>query len=206
MISEAELEVKQNVRLTTRERGKIVERREGHNIFLNIGREWFARLVAYQSFDPLVPATDNRISYMGLGIGGTRQIAMERAQADPLLSAYPGSNQQTDEDPAVLRLERPVRVSGGASTYPGVAADRWLGQIQAPADHSKPGEVTFRRLFGPLEVSYAPFLVCPVSEVGLYHAGSGPGAYNNTAVAYDTFESLAKTTAVELEIVWTLSF
>ena len=206
MLSTDQIEVKQNLRLTLRERGKVVDRREGHNIWLNLGREWMARLMAYQSFEPLLAETDHRIRYMGLGIGGNRQLAMERANAEPLVSAYPGTNQQTDEDVGVLRLERPVRVSGGASTYPGVAADRWLGQIQAPADHSKPSEVTFRRLFGSLEVGYPPFLVCPVSEVALYHAGAAPGVWNNTAVAYDTFESLAKTTAVELEIVWTLSF
>ena len=206
MLSVDAIEVKQNLTLTLRERGKILDRRVGHNIWLNLGREWMARLVAYQNFNPLEPATDHRIRYMGLGIGGNRQIAMDRVSADPLATAYPGSNQQTDEDVNVLRLERPVRIAGGSTTYPGVATDTWIGQVQAPAEHPSPTKVTFRRLFGTLDVSYAPFLVVPVSEIAMFHAGADPGVWNNTAIAYDTFESLAITSAVELETVWTLSF
>jgi hypothetical protein len=49
------LQVESNLSLVLRERGKIKERRDGHNIWLNLGREFLARLVAYQSFSPLTP-------------------------------------------------------------------------------------------------------------------------------------------------------
>src|SRR5688572_24229521 len=132
--------VKSNLFLTMRERGKIVARREGHNIFLDYGREWLAGLIAYASFSPDVAEDDRRVRYMGLGIGGTRQIAPEFANTPPLTDygpgAVPGTGgfSQTDTDPALVQLERPVRISGtsGSGTHPG---DAWIGQVQAPVVH-----------------------------------------------------------------------
>ena len=189
------IEVKQNLRLTTRERGKIVDRREGHNIWLNLGREYLAKLISYKTFIPPVFEEDARIRYMGLGIGGTRQLAVGiqpgSANVAPLTPAYAGTNTQTDVDPTVTTLERPVRLSGSSTNYPGLAGDTWLGQIQAPADHSIPTQVTFRRVF---------------SEIGLLTSASVPNFYKNTLVAYDTFDSLSKTSAFSLEVDWTIRF
>lgn len=206
MHTASEIEVKSNLILTARERGKIVQRREGHNIWLNLGREYLASLIAYGSFGPLSPERDDRIRYMGLGIGGSRQIALGVANADPLLTAYPGTNVQTDIDATVTRLERPVRVAGSSDPYPGQVGDTWLGQVQAPATHLTPTSVTFQRLFGETDVSYAPFLSVPVSEIMLFTGNANPGVHNNIGVAYDTFDSLSKTNAFELEILWTIRF
>lgn len=200
------VEVKQNLRLVMRERGKIVARRDGHNIWLDLGREYLASLIAYAAFSPLTPERNDRVQYMGLGIGGNRQLAPGTVNVAPLVLSYPGSNAQTDTDPTVVRLERPVRVSGGANAYPGTISDVWLGQVQAPAVHSTATSVTFERLFTSTEVSYDPFLSVPVSEVMLFTAAANLNLYNNTGIAYDTFDSLAKTTAFELAINWTLKF
>ncbi len=70
-----DIQINLNLNLTMRERGKIVARREGHNIFLNAGRAWISRLISYATFSPLVAEDDDRIRYMGLGIGGSRQLA-----------------------------------------------------------------------------------------------------------------------------------
>jgi hypothetical protein len=204
------IEVKQNLRLTTRERGKIVDRREGHNIWLNLGREYLAKLISYKTFIPPVFEEDARIRYMGLGIGGTRQLAVGiqpgSANVAPLTPAYAGTNTQTDVDPTVTTLERPVRLSGSSTNYPGLAGDTWLGQIQAPADHSIPTQVTFRRVFSEIELNYPPFLSVPLSEIGLLTSASVPNFYKNTLVAYDTFDSLSKTSAFSLEVDWTIRF
>lgn len=202
----ATVETKTNLSIVARERGKIVARREGHNIWLDLGREYLASLIAYSSFSPLTPERNDRVRYMGLGIGGSRQVAPGVANTTPIITAYPGSNAQTDTDPTVVRLERPVRVTGGSTAYPGVISDLWLGQIQAPAVHATPTQVTFQRLFTILEVSYLPFQSVPLSEVMLYTHAANPNVYNNTGVAYDTFDTLSKTDAFELEISWTISF
>lgn len=201
------VEVKQNVLITTRERGKLVGRREGHNIWVDLGREYLAGLIACTSFGPDVGERDDRIKYIGFGIGGTRQNAPGVSGVAPMSTAYPGTNAQTDEDPSVTTLERPVRISGTTLVPPYDAADVWLGQVQAPAPHGTPTEVTFRRLFSSAEISYATFLTVPLSEVGLYTSAANPvGVPLNTLVAYDTFDTLSKTSSFELEVVWTIRF
>lgn len=202
----ATIEVKQNVHLIARERGKIVARRDGHNIWVNLGREYLAGLIAYASFGPDTPERNDRIRYMGVGIGGTRQVALGVANAAPLVTAYPGSNARTDTDPTVTTLERPVRLTGSSNAYPGLGGDVWVGQVQAPATHVTATEVTFKRLFTQLEVSYNPFLTVPLSEVGLFTGAANPNVFNNLLVAYDTFDTLSKTNAFELEIDWTVRF
>jgi hypothetical protein len=202
----ATVQAKSNLHLTVRERGKIVARRAGHNIWLDLGREYLASLLAYRSMNPLAPERDDRIRYMGLGIGGTRQVALGVANAPPLAGAYPGSNLQNDTTPSVTRLERPVRISGSGDPYPGRAGDAWLAEVQAPAGHVVPTQVTFKRLFTQLDVSYPPFLSVPLSEIGLLTSAADAGSFANTLVAYDTFDTLSKTDAFELEVDWTVRF
>jgi hypothetical protein len=200
-----DIEVRQNVTIIARSRGKIVTMRKGHNIFLDLGREWLAHLISLASLGPDVPERSDRIKYMALGIGGTRQIALTHANAAPYGTIYPGSNAQTDVDPTVTTLERPVRVSGSEQAYPGIAGDAWVGAVQAPPEFDA-GAVTFRRLFTATDVSYGSFASVPVSEVGLLTSAADPENYLNTLVAYDTFDTISKTGDVELEIVWTLRF
>jgi len=202
------VEAESNLSLTMRERGKLTGApwRRVHNIWLNLGREYLASLICYTSFSPLTPERDDRVRYMGLGIGGSRQIAPGVANTAPIVTAYPGSNAQVDTDPNISRLERPVRLSGGSAAYPGTISDVWLGQVQAPATAPDSTSRTFNRLFGQLDISYAPFLSVPVSEVGLFTNAANPNIYNNTMIAYDTFDTLSKTDAFELEVSWTIRF
>lgn len=205
-IVEKTIQVKSNLRITIRERGKIVGRRQGHNIWLNLGREYLASLIAYSSFGPLTTERDDRIRYMGLGIGGTRQLALGTANANPLLTAYPGTNNQTDIDGTVSRLERPVRVTGGSDPYPGLGTDNWLGQAQAPAEHPTTTQTRFRRLFTETDISYAPFLTVPLSEIMLFTNNASINVFNNPGVAYDTFDTISKTSSYGLETDWTIRF
>lgn len=201
------IEVKSNLKLTMRDRGKIVARREGHNIWVDLGREYLASLIAYSSFSPDVFERSDRIRYMGLGIGGTRQLAPGVANSSPMSDAYPGTNLQTDTDPSLTILERPVRVSGTTTDPPYDSGDTWLGQIQAPAVHTPATSAIFRRVFTSTEISYSTFLTVPLSEVGLFTSAANPvGTPDNTFVAYDTFDTLSKTLAFDLEIVWQVSF
>lgn len=203
------VEVKNNLRLTMRERGKVVARRDGHNIWVDLGREYLAHLIALTSYGPDVPERNDRIKYMGFGIGGTRQIAPGVANAPPMSTAYPGLNAQTDLDPSVTTLERPVRVSGSTTipSDPYNPADVWLGTIQAPPIHNTATQVTFRRLFTQTEVSYSSFTTVPLSEVMLFTSAANPiGQPFNTGVAYDTFDTISKTGALELEVEWTVRF
>lgn len=200
------IEVKQNLSIVARERGKIVARRDGHNIWLNLGREYLAQLIAYSSFSPLTTEREDRIRYMGLGIGGNRQQQLGTANSVPIVTAYPGSNAQTDSDATVTILERPVRISGSEDPYPGQASDVWLAQVQAPSIHPVASQTTFSRVFTSTQVNYGSFLSVPLSEIGLFTQIADPNVYNNTMIAYDTFDTLSKTAAFELEVNWTIRF
>lgn len=202
----ATIEVRSNLILTARARGKIIARRAGHNIWLNLGREYLAQLIAYTSLTPPTAERDDRIRYMGLGIGGNRQLIANGSMNPNVLAAYPGSNAQTDTDPTVIGLERPVRVSGSSDPYPGDGGDSWLGEVQAPATHPQATQTTFSRLFTETDISYAGFLTVPLSEAGLFTSAADPTVYNNTPVAYDCFDSISKTNAFDLEVQWTIRF
>lgn len=206
LCNHATVEAKNNLIITARERGKLVTKREGHNIWLNLGREYMAQLMSYSLMSPLTTVRDDRIRYMGMGIGGTRQLIPSIANNATFLAAYPGTNLQTDEDPAITVLERPIRVSGTSTPSPYDAADVWLGQIQAPAYFPAYNQVVYRRLFMSYELNYNPYTVAPVSEVGLFTNAANPLLPHNVMLAYDTFETIAKTDAVELEVAWTISF
>lgn len=200
------VEVKSNLFITARERGKIVARREGHNIWLDLGREYLAQLIAFQSFGPDTPVRNDRIKYMGLGIGGNRQLALTTANSSPISPPYSGTNAQDDVTPSVTTIERPVRISGSTTNYPGISGDEWVGQIAAPPDLSGGTEVIFSRIFTQDEVSYGPFLSVPLSEIMLFTSAADPENHQNTGVAYDTFDTISKTSAINLEVKWTIRF
>jgi len=201
-----DIEVKYNLQLTTRERGKLVDQRDVHNIFLDLGREWLAQLVSYQSLSPDVPFRNDRVRYMGFGIGGNRQLALAQANNPPINPPYSGPNTQTDTDPLITTMERPVRISGSTTAYPGIAGDQWVGLVGSADPLTVPTQVTFRRLFTLSEISYGPYTSVPISEVGLFTSAADPNNHQNTMIAYDTFDTISKTSAFELEVVWTLRF
>ena len=201
-----DIEVKSNIELTLRERGKIKARRTGHNIWVNLGSEYLAELISLQSYSPDTPYTDYRIKYFGLGIGGSAQKALDVANYPPISGPYVGTNGQTDTDPTISTLERPVRVSGSPSAYPGVSGDAWLGLIGSSDPITVPGQSTFRRTFTQAEVNYSSFVSVPLSEIGLFTSGADPENYQNLLVAYHTFDTLSKTAAFSLEVVWTIRF
>jgi len=216
-MTESTIQVKSNLFLTARERGKIVARRAGHNIWVNLGREYLASLICYTSVpalpatEPVVPEEDRRIRYMGFGIGGTRQLNLSIANSAPMSTMYPGTNAQTDTDPTVTVLERPVRFSSVGSPIgpPYASTDVWLGQLTAPVTHNTATSSTFTRLLLSTEISYGTMTTVPISEVALFlHSDNATyiNTPNNTFLAYDTFDTLLKTAAIEIETDWTISF
>lgn len=212
--------VRSNLILTARERGKIVARRKGHNIFLNLGRVWLPDLISYSALPagsppPATPVTrteERGVRYIGLGIGGSKQSSAAAGIA-PLSTHYPGTNVQTDDDAGVERLERPVRLTANNPASPTAppyhANDVWLGQVQAPAVKPTPTSVRFTRVFSTTEITFGPYTVVPLSEILLVlHSPSASfvHTYNNTGIAYDTFEVFNKTQNLAFQMDWDLRF
>ena len=193
------IEIAYNIEMFLRERGKLKEHRKTHNIFVNVGRTWISKLV-YDRNSPVV-------KYMGCGIGGSKQTIPQATQP-PLNDYLPLTNTQTDTNPAITQIERPVRVTGGSGPPPS-PNDTWLKAIADMTEDQKHptfNSSLFICVFTELEISYAPYMWVPVSELGLFTDDAVVGASSNQLVAYDTCSPISKTSALELEVRWTFIF
>lgn len=222
------IEVSVNVRIIARERGKIVARREGHNIWVNQGRQYLAEVISPLSSAFTAHYNDapvRVVQYMGLGIGGDSQL-LNIAGAYPTLDAhYPGQNLYDDETITVPYLERPVKVSGVAGT--GSSAGVWLNQVAAPPvfTGSPVTKVEFEALFDNADLQLGgSYPSVPISEIGLYLSNESasrtseevydylnPPDYINAStrqklIAYNTFDTISKTVSVALELHWEIQF
>lgn len=193
-----------NVFITLRKDGRVIDYREGHNVWLDLGRTYLATLISDVSF-----LEDRRVKYMGLGIGGVKQAQLAIANSPPWSTSYPPGfdpnattgneyNSEYPVDPLISTLERPIRISGGSSAYPGAVGDKWLlgppplefntsrggdtGVLTNPAEPPyTPGDASFAAgadtgavIFSGVidtnvgDVLYPPFIEMPLSEVGLF--------------------------------------
>lgn len=221
--------MRDNVLITARERGKIVARREGHNIFVDLGRQWLAELISLLTTDPDVPDRIDLIKYMGFGIGGNEQTLPGEVTSAPLVTAYPvGSDpnvttgfEHNETFPlkplgsgggVIETLEVPVRIAGGVTTYPGDPGDQWLSTPSPPdfiIAHPSPTETNYHARFdaGAGDFLYGPFTRMPLSEAGLFLSSvSHLGTPFNPLVAYHTFDTILLSPEIELEVVWTVRF
>lgn len=217
MLSRDIIEVKYNIRIEARERGKLVTSRDVHNIFVDTGRGWLAQLVGYNTLPapptqptegtsaaPVDPYVNHRIRYMGAGIGGDRQHYPAGWFSVPPLNMYTATFTQSDSDPTVTNMETPVKL------FPdGGVGDFWLAQVTSDIITVPNGQIKFTRIFVETDITYGGFSTMPLSEIGLYTNAADPSIEPVGAgamVAYDTFDTIAKTNAIALQIEWTLRF
>jgi hypothetical protein len=206
--------VRANVFIIHRKLGKIVERREGHNVVVDLGRTWIRDLL-YLSLET------RRVKYIGLGIGGNEQVPLLVA---PFNVIYPvGANvpPTTGFDykdvcpivPVIETLERPVRVAGGVAPYPvAPPGDQWrMGPsgtlfITHPTLYSVGYSATFDGTLGHLVYPPMPTPM-PISEAALF-LDDAPvlGTPYSQVVAYHNFPPVLIDTLSKLEISWHLRF
>lgn len=127
-----------NVKIITRERGKITQYRHVHNTWTTYGRTYLAEMATLASYGPDTPVRSDRIKYISLGIGGKGQNQLAMANTAPWNVMYPAgadpnatTGNEYDDDfpssPPVGTLERPVNSAGGGvpfSVY-GFAVPGW---------------------------------------------------------------------------------
>lgn len=216
--------MRDNVFIEVRERGKLVTRRQGHNIWTDSGREYLASLISLSSFGPDTPEQDFRIKSIGFGIGGVGQTNLAAANSAPLSTAYPvGSdpnattgNEYDDAypiQPVIATLERPVRFSGGTNPYGSApSTDVWRKNLEFSTHvYNDIEHVAFKFFTGPAsstgEFIYGSFTVMPISEAGLFHGGyTADGTPFATLVAYHTFDTINVTSEIELSLSWVANF
>lgn len=175
-----DIPVECNVLLQLRDRrGRVVDERRGHNIFVNYGREWLSELISLDT--GYTPFRSDRIKSMAVGIGGigqTMDAATLRSTwagfpnhwgytnpADPTTGSYgddgtagSGNPQQTAADPTVTGLEYPVQIT---------SAD-YYDHVYAPVAFPTAGSARFTSVFGFNEVSFGAATSVPISEIGLF--------------------------------------
>jgi hypothetical protein len=225
------IDPKVNVRIIARERGKKVPSmcREGHNIWVNQGRQYLAEVISPSDGTFTAHYNDSVVRvvrYMGLGIGGDSQQVTDIAGTYPTLEAhYPGQNVYDDNTITVSYLERPVKVSGTAGV--GASAGVWMNSVTAPPPFtgSPVTNVEFGALFNNNDLHLAgAYPSVPVSEVGLFLSSesasrtseevydylTGPAHINTSTrhqlIAYNTFDTITKTVSVALEVHWEIMF
>jgi len=212
------IEVRSNIELLVRERGKLVQREESHNIVTNIGRQFLAEVITPATLGPgpaFTRTQDQVVRYIGFGMGGNRQSSAD-ATLPPYDTDYPGTNAQTDVDLTVSGLERPVAVSGTINT-PGVPSPGvWMKEIAAPGTFPLATSTRFITEFTALDINFGTYASVPLSEIGLYRGDAdvtapngAPGPYPGSGgliLAYDTFNTVHKTGLFSIEVRWEFRF
>lgn len=206
------------VDIILKKNGEILETRHGSNVWVGYGREYLSRLISLSDIVPEVPYDDRRVRYMGFGIGSVLQQELTTVNTPPISTAYPGTNTYKKEyplEPLIETLERPVRISGGSTPYPGVGTDVWLKEPPAPDFQTifpggTTGEVVFRSLLdgtaGTNDIVYAPFTHMPLSEVGLFLDDADINAPFGNLVAYFSFVTIPFAVNTQLEVSWKVRF
>lgn len=223
-----------NLWITVRERGKRVPKycRHEHNIWVDLGREYLARVISPNDAlsdhfaEGITPGDREFIKYMGVGVGGDSQTHPS-AYLDPLITDYPpghpsglpgqDGNKYSDDDLTVTTLERPVKIN--------LVSDIWLDEVVTPMTFLNSSRTArFDHLFETTDINDArvpAYPIVPLTECGLFLATADPdaalvydtgnppsmiGTGRQQLVAYNTFEPIPKTVAFSLEIRWELRF
>lgn len=206
--------MRHNVYIEARERGKLVARRESHNVWTSAGGEWLSKVVSYSTYSPEAFQSNARLNSIGFGIGGAGQSALVVANSSPIADHYPGTNDQQYQDVGITRLERPVRISWTSGpntptgTYPTLtytAGDVFRQRYDTPPDHPDMRSTKYTFTFTPGDITDGTtFITMPLSEIGLYNIDAGLTEYAPTLASYDTFDTLSLTADMTLLLTWTL--
>ena len=199
------------VEIIVREQGREIHRHESHNIWVNRGDAYLAEIVSYATLPvdisdpPVASERDDRIRFIGFGIGGEGQALTTLINSPPFSTDYPGTNDQTNVDPTITQLERPVRTT--------VGPDIWLADLELfgfpSVAHASANEASYKVfLDGSIHFDLGTYTTMPISEIGLFTSESSVNSSqpNNPLMAYHTFNTIQVSTTTELEVTWTVRF
>jgi hypothetical protein len=213
-----------NVFINVFEDGRLIEQYEGHNVWVDRGRQYLAEMAGYTEYTVPTPERSERVRYMGLGIGGDKQNRLDLANAAPIVTAYPAGfdplattgntyRKEYPIDPFITSLERPIRITGGTNPYASAApTDEWL--LDDPNlffTHLSLYELTVHGFIncGAGEVIYGPWSEMPLSEMALFTDETGIVDKNipySLAVAYFSFDTILLNSKSVLEFIWRVRF
>lgn len=186
--SKSVVEIEGWVKILMRERGKVIpgSHRSGKNIWTNTGREYLAMLMSLQTA-PTTPYRNDRVAYIGVGIGA--QI----------------------EEAGVLALITPIAyISGQFLAALDVPPTFPLTPTRTTAKYHRifaENEIT---LTSGSVVNLSEIGLFTNGRQSDYVVGSRDttlaGASSQSPVAYKSFEPIGKTDSLQLEISWEIRF
>lgn len=183
------VEVKGWVTAVLRERGKIVKRVEGHNIWTNTGREYLALLMSYQLAN--TPYREDRVAYIGLGTGAQSEDASVLGLVTPI--AYTAGTFLADLDVPPTFPLTPTRTT--------VKYHRTFLENEVTLTPGSRVDISEMGLFTDGDPTAVPAYDPGTRSTALADAADqGP-------VAYKAFtEVLPKTDATQFEVSWEIRF
>lgn len=212
-----------NVTVNAYRHGKLVDAREGHNVWIRRGQQYLAEMLGYQELTAPTPERSDRLRYVGVGIGSAQQNRPDLADAGALAAAYPAGydphstngheyRKSFPIDPLITSLERPVRITGGTNPYATAdPSDVWL--VDSPAlffTHMSLYEVTVHAQIdcGAGELIYGSFDPMPLSEVALFtdQEGVEKNIPYSLCVGYFSFDTILVDSNNMLEFIWRVRF
>lgn len=213
-----------NVHIVGRKDGKVIAEHHGHNVWVDTGRTHLAQLTSLDPPSADAVITNERIRYMGLGIGSVHQPINGLADQEPWLSDFPiGTDPNTTNGheyraalplfPPISTLERPIpiRDNGG---------DEWLQDPYLGSLYEDPYTIVHRFIIDTNddEVLFSGYTSMPLTEIGLFHAGADvtdrynvltptpPDTRIGAMVAYHSFATLLITAGSVFEFTWKVKF
>ena len=207
---------------------ELIEERHGHNTWVENGRKYLAEIMALIAIGGDIPERIDRLAHVGFGIGGNKQNRLDLTDTPPFSVDYQvgadpnGSNGHQYNHaypiaPLISTLERPIRISGGNTPYPGASTDLWLF-----SGGGTPIPLMFYSVLGStIKISLlldatmgtflspGPYLDVPLSEIGLFTdaASATDDPYFHPLVAYHSFDTIVFGSVINAMIVdWVVTF
>jgi hypothetical protein len=177
-----------NFEAILRERGKIVDRREGHNVFTTTGKNMIAKLLAWQTIAATdVPYTHRRIRWFGVGTGANLEVTSltSLAAPTPVLTGIYLVPVQSVEFPTSTSV-RFIRTFSGTEIS--------LGGPIVITEAALFGDVSPASMGGTEDVEYTVGGLTTLN----------PSLGTNPPAAYKAFEGITKTVDFSLELRWEL--
>ncbi len=187
--------LKVNFEALMRERGKIVprSRRDGHNVFTTVGKNWLAKLIGWQSLAsvPDDPFTHRRVRWMGVGTG----TQLEQASVTAMAAAA-----TVDDTNFITALNFPATFPSSTS----VRFSRVFTELEITTVSNPIVAVTEAGLFA--DVNPATMGGTEDAAAAGVNTTLDPKLGTNSPIAYKVFDVLTKTQDFTLEIRWDFKF
>jgi hypothetical protein len=185
------LGIESNVEFILRERGKVRERREGHNVFTVAGKNLLSKLMPWSFIGTTdVPYTNRRVRWMGVGIGSQLEVTTVSAINQPVLVT------DTDYLSAIQSVEFPTSTSVRFIKEFGTGEITIVGTPVTITEAALFADVSPANMGGTEDVGYS----------GVSSTTLDPTAVANAPISYKVIEGLTKTVDFTLEIRWEYRF